>query len=160
MNRLGAAAAAAASVPPTARGAVADPTPGFEVLGVVLGRSNDREVRDNIAARRARPLIGRQRETRELRIEVHDRKYGHPLLANVWYDFHEGVLSAVTIIWERDKGGSPALFQQRAEFLKLSLGLGPPQQPSKLVGRAKGVEVVLIDDATGGLVSERYAVPR
>lgn len=91
---------------------------------------------------------------------MYDRKYGHPLLANVWYDFDGGVLTAVTIIWERDRSGGPVLFQQRAEFLGRTLGLGPPQQAAKLTGKANGAEVVLIDDAAGGLVSESYAVAR
>lgn len=149
MSRVGGARSVLAEAP-----GMAPQSAGFEVLGVVLGRSGPNDVRKNIAARGARPLIGRAPDSQELRIEVHDRKYGHPQLANVWYDFKDGVLASVTIIWERD----PALFGQRAKFLTQSLGLAPPQQTSMQTGKANGANVVLVDDAGAGLVKESYSL--
>jgi hypothetical protein len=161
MDRVVAAiqVAAQATAPPASRATAVGSGAAFEVLGVTLGRSSVDEVRNNIHARRGRPLIGRVPGTQELRIQVHDRAYGDPRLANVWYDFTDGVLSSVTIIWAREPG-TPTLFNERAT--SLNQRFGPPQSKtaSSLQGSMTGASFDLVDEPAHGRVIERYAIAR
>jgi hypothetical protein len=100
-----------------------------------LGVVGVNQVRAMSDVRFKEPAVeGKDPKTGRFRIYLFASACDDPRIKSTWYDFDaEGILQAITYMWDRPPGPAPAaIFQERVNALSIFHKLPPPQAPGKL----------------------------
>jgi hypothetical protein len=170
----GSQAPVAGSPPPVAAVAPAPPRstlsrPSAEVcrntLLDQLGKVGTNQVRAMSDVRfKEMPIEGKVPNTNNLRIDLRGSACDDPRLKATLYDFDVNeMLQAITFVWDRPPGPTPApIFQERLQTLSRVNpgGLPPPQSPGRLQADTIMGRLILQDMPERGLVLEAYAAKK
>jgi hypothetical protein len=104
-------------------------------------------------------IEGKVPNTGNLRIDLRGSACDDPRLKATLYDFDaNGMLQAVTYVWDRPSGPAPApIFQERVAQLSRFHPLPPPQTPGRLQADTSLGRLVLQDMPERNLLLEAYA---
>jgi hypothetical protein len=110
------------------------------------------------------PIEGKVPNTNNLRIDLRGSACDDPRLKATLYDFDVNeMLQAITFVWDRPPGPTPApIFQERLQTLSRVNpgGLPPPQSPGRLQADTIMGRLILQDMPERGLVLEAYAAKK
>ncbi len=108
-------------------------------------------------------IEGKVPNSNNLRIDLRGSACDDPRIKATLYDFDaDGMLQAITYVWERPAGPAPApIFQERANTLSvLHPGLPQPQSPGRLQADTSLGRLVLQDLPERNLLLEAYATKK
>jgi hypothetical protein len=111
-------------------------------------------------ARFREPAIeGKVPNSNNLRIDLRGSACDDPRIKATLYDFDaDGMLQAITVVWDRPAGPAPApIFQERVSTLARFHSLPPPQSPGRLQADTSLGRLVLQDMPERNLLLEAYA---
>lgn len=128
-----------------------------------LGQVGANQVRALGDLRYRDAIEGKVPNTQNLRIDMRGSPCDDPRLNATLYDFDaNGMLQAITFVWARPAGASPApIFQERVRVLSLyHSGLPAPQAPGRLQADTSMGRLVLQDMPERSVLLEAYAARR
>jgi hypothetical protein len=107
-------------------------------------------------------IEGKVPNTNDLRIDLRGSACDDPRIKATLYDFDaDGMLQAITVVWDRPAGPAPApIFQERVTTLSRFHSLPPPQSPGRLQADTSLGRLVLQDMPERNLLLEAYAARR
>ncbi len=107
-------------------------------------------------------IEGKVPNTNNLRIDLRGSACDDPRIKATLYDFDtDGMLQAITYVWERPAGPAPApIFSERVKTLSLHHALPPPQSPGRLQADTSMGRLVLQDMPERNLLLEAYATKK
>jgi hypothetical protein len=125
-----------------------------------IGKVGVNQVRAMSDARFKEPAIeGKVPNSNNLRIDLRGSDCDDPRIKATLYDFDaDGMLQAITVVWDRPAGPAPApIFQERVTTLSRFHSLPPPQSPGRLQADTSLGRLVLQDMPERNLLLEAYA---
>jgi hypothetical protein len=152
--------ASVAPAPPTSTLSRPSPEVCRNTLLDQLGKVGVNQVRAMSDARFREPAIeGKVPNTNNLRIDLRGSACDDPRIKATLYDFDaDGMLQAITVVWDRPAGPAPApIFQERVSTLARFHSLPPPQSPGRLQADTSLGRLVLQDMPERNLLLEAYA---
>jgi hypothetical protein len=125
-----------------------------------IGKVGVNQVRAMSDARFKEPAIeGKVPNSNNLRIDLRGSACDDPRIKATLYDFDaDGMLQAITVVWDRPAGPAPApIFQERVTTLSRFHSLPRPQSPGRLQADTSLGRLVLQDMPERNLLLEAYA---